>query len=107
MMNLFPIIRGWKPLTSLGSNMKHYRKFSKEEYRELFKELNEAHNKLCLVEDFLLDESSEDKKTHNVAESAVLLSYVLRSKVLMMFNDEYPFLDRNEHYDITGRDQRY
>lgn len=106
-MNLFLIISGWKRLTSSGNNMKHYRKFSKEEYRELFKELNEAHNKLCLVEDFLLDEDSEERKTHNVAESAVLMSYVLRSKVLQAFNEDYPWIDRKEHYEVTGRDQRY
>ena len=84
-----------------------YKKFSKVEYKELFKELNEAHNKLCLVEDFLLDENNEERKVHNVAENAVLMSYVLRSKCLQMFDDEYPFISREEHYNITGRDQRY
>lgn len=86
---------------------KMYRKFTKVEYRELFQELNDAHNKLCRVEDFLLEENSEERKVHNVAESAVLMSYVLRSKVLMMFDEEYPYIGREEHYSITGRDQRY
>lgn len=87
--------------------MKHiYKKYTKAEYKGLFQELNEAHNKLCRAEDFLLDESIA-QPAHYVAESAVMWSYILRSKCLQMFNEEYPFIDKAEHYDITGRNQRY
>jgi hypothetical protein len=83
-----------------------YKKYTKAEYKALFHELNEAHNTLCRVEDFLLDENNAHT-VYCVAENAVLISYILRSKCLQMFNDEYPFIDKTEHYDITGRDQRY
>lgn len=82
------------------------KKYSKAEYKALFQELNEVHNTLCKVEDFLLDENNA-QPIYCLAENAVLISYILRSKCLQMFNDEYPFIDKQEHYDITGRSQRY
>lgn len=79
------------------------RKLSKDEFKQMFQELDRAHTELSRIEDILL----ERKGVHVAAGEAVMWISVTKAKVVQFFEEQYPYVSRAEYYEITGKDRLF
>ena len=78
-------------------------KMSREEFKELIKELDQA----CEILQRCGDVHLERKGVHVAAGEAVMWISVTRAKALQLFEEQYPYVSRAEYYEITGKDRRF